>query len=274
MTIEKIMAKDVITIHKDQTIVDALKLMQKHKISRLPAISPKTDELVGIITEKDMAIKIASSKYEDVPLSHMRISTIMTQDVITASPSDSRLNVLKKMVDNHIGGIPIVDDNKIVGMITKTDFLRDIDVAPYNETPVKDVMTKRVITIGPDERLVHARRLMIDNDISRLVVINSGLIMGIITGKDLAKTIIDLKKRVPEKYQHSQIRNLFVQEVMSQTIETTTKTSSISEVANFMVENEFSGMPVSDEKNKVQGIITKTDILKFIYDHDRKRGNY
>ncbi len=274
MTIEKIMAKDVITIHKDQTVVDALKLMQKHKISRLPAISPKTDELVGIITEKDMATKIASAKYEDVPLSHMRISTIMTQDVITASPSDSRLNVLKKMVDNHIGGIPIVEDNKIVGMITKTDFLRGIDVAPYNETPIKDVMTKRVITIGSDERLVHARRLMIDNDISRLVVINSGLIMGIITGKDLAKTIIDFKKRVPEKYQHSQIRNLFVQEVMSQTIETTTKTSSISEVANFMVENEFSGMPVSDEKNKVQGIITKTDILKFIYDHGRKRGNY
>lgn len=51
---------------------------------------------------------------------------------------------------------------------------------------------------------------MIDNDVARLVVVNSGLIMGIITAKDMAKTIVEFKERVPEKYQHTQIRNLFV----------------------------------------------------------------
>ncbi|WP_455645794.1 CBS domain-containing protein [Methanosphaera sp.] len=275
MTIENVMAKDIITIHKDQTVSDALKLMSKHKISRLVAISPKSGEVAGIITEKDMAIKIASSKYENVPLSHMRISTIMTPDVITAKTSDSKVRVLKTMVDKHIGGIPILDDeNKVVGMVTKTDFLNDMDAEQYKETPIKEIMTNRVVTVGPDDRLVHARRLMIDNDISRLVVVNSGLIMGIITAKDVARTVIDFKKRVPEKYQHSQIRNLFVQEVMSQTIETTTKDASIADVAEIMVANEFSGMPVSDDKNKVQGIVSKTDILKYVYDHNRKRGNY
>lgn len=274
MTIEKIMAKDIVTVNKDQTVIDALKLMQKHKISRLPAISPKTKELVGIITEADMAIKIASAKYEEVPLTHMRISTIMTSDVITAAPSDSKLQVLKKMVDNHIGGIPIVDDGQIVGMITKTDFLKDLTDDVYTETSIKDILTKRVVTIGPDERFVHARRLMKDNEISRLVVVDSGTIAGIVTDKDLTKTIIDFKKRVPEKYQATQIRNLFVQELMSQTITTTTKDASIADVANTMVSEEFSGIPVSDDKNKVQGIITKSDILNFVYDHNRKRGNY
>lgn len=274
MTIDKVMAKGIVTVRKDQTVSDALKLMNKHKISRLPAISPKTGELVGIVTEKDMATKIASSKYEEVPLSHMRISTIMTQDVITAKPSDEKVKVLKLMVDNHIGGIPIIDGDEIIGMVTKTDFLKNIDTNPFNETPIKEIMTNRVITVSPDDRLVHARRLMIDNDIARLVVVDSGLIMGIITAKDMAKTIIDFKKRVPEKYQHSQIRNLFVQEVMSQTIETTTKDASITDVAKIMVEKEFSGMPVSDDKNKVHGIVSKTDILRYIYNYNRKRGNY
>ena len=89
MTIENVMAQEIITVRKDQTVSDALKLMEKHKISRLPVISPKTDELVGIVTEKDMAIKIASAKYEEVPLSHMRISTIMTDKVITADVGES-----------------------------------------------------------------------------------------------------------------------------------------------------------------------------------------
>ncbi|RAP52051.1 MAG: hypothetical protein BZ138_03760 [Methanosphaera sp. rholeuAM270] len=274
MTIDKVMAKDIITVRKDQTINDALKLMDKHKISRLPVISPKTDELVGIITEKDMATKIASSKYEEVPLSHMRISTIMTDNVITANVEESKVQVLKKMVENHIGGIPILDGDDIVGMVTKTDFLKEADTDAYSNTPIKEVMTNRVITINPDERVVHARRLMIDNDIARVVVVNNGVIIGIFTAKDMAKTIIEFKKRVPEKYQHSQIRNLFIQEVMSQSIVTTTKDSSIAEVAKIMVEQEFSGMPVADEKNKVHGIVSKTDILKYIYDYNRKRGNY
>lgn len=276
MTIDKIMAKDVITVNKDQTVVDALKLMKKHKISRLPAISPKTKELVGIITEKDMAIKIASAKYEEIPLSHMRVSTIMTQDVITAAPTDSKLQILKKLVDNHIGGIPIVDEQtkEIVGIVTKGDFLKQLDKEPYTTTPIKDIMTKRVITIGPDDRFVHARTLMIDNKISRLVVVSSGSIAGILTDKDMTKTIIEFKKRVPEKYQANQIRNLFVQEIMSQTIETQPKDATVSDVAHIMVDKEYSGIPVSDDGSKVQGIITKSDILKFVYDQNRKRGNY
>ncbi len=273
MTIDNIMAKGIVTVRKDQTVEDALRLMKKHKISRLPVINAKDDQLVGIITEKDMATKIASSKYEDLPLTHMRISTIMTDDVITVSVTDSKVSVLKTMVDNHIGGIPIIEDDEIVGMITKTDFLKDMDLDVYDDTPVKEIMTKRVVTVNPDDRLVHARRLMIDKSISRLVVVNAGLIMGIVTAKDMAKTIIDFKKRVPEKYQENQIRNLFVQEIMSQTIETTTKETSIADVAKVMVDKEFSGMPVS-ENNKVQGIVSKTDILRFVYDQNRKRGNY
>lgn len=274
MTIDKIMAEDIVTVRKDQTVLDAVKLMSKHKISRLPAVSAKTGELVGIVTDVDIATKTSSSKYESLPLSHIRISTIMTHDVITAKTSDSKLSVLKTMVDNHIGGVPIMDEDKIVGMVTKTDFLKDLDKQPYNEVAIKEIMTKRVVTVSPDDRYVHARRLMLDHGIRRLVVVNAGVIIGILTVKDLAKTIIDFKKRVPEKYQHSQIRNLFVQEIMSQTIETADQNDTISDVAKVMVEKEFSGMPIADEKNKVHGIVSKSDILKYIYNYSRKRGNY
>ena len=61
---------------------------------------------------------------------------------------------------------------------------------------------------------------------------------------------------------------------MSKTIETTPKDATIAEVAQIMVKEEFSGMPISDDNNKVQGIVSKTDILKFIYNHNRKRDNY
>jgi CBS domain-containing protein len=61
---------------------------------------------------------------------------------------------------------------------------------------------------------------------------------------------------------------------MSQTIETADKDDTIADVAKIMVEKEFSGMPIADDKNKVHGLVSKTDTLKYVYDHNRKRGNY
>ncbi|MDO5852102.1 MAG: CBS domain-containing protein [Methanobacteriaceae archaeon] len=274
MTIKEVMAESIITIHKEQNIIDALKLMKKYKISRLPAISTKEnkDELVGILTEKDMATKIASSKYENLPISHFRISTLMTPDIITADVNDAKIKVLKKMVDNKIGGIPIMDDNKIVGIVTKTDFMKKCTIEPYTTTPISEIMTPKVLTIESEDRFVHARRIMIDNEVSRLIIVDTGKIEGIISARDMAKAVIEFKKRVPEKYQESQIRNMYIKDVMSKNVESVTSDMTIADVAKIMVDNEFSGMPIVDD-GKMKGIVTKTDILKFITDVMNRREN-
>ncbi len=267
MHIKDIMTPKVVVADKDQNIHDALKLMKKHKVSRLPVVNTNNEherELVGIITEKDIALRLGSSRYGNMAPSHFYISTVMTPDPITLKSSENIGNAAKIMIDNKIGGIPVVDDGKIVGIVTKTDFIKTCQGIPYDKTYVKDMMQTKVMTVSPEDRLVHARRIIIDEDIGRLPVMSGGELEGILTAKDIASSMISFRKVVPDKYQSARIRNLLVEDIMTQNVRTINEGSTIAEASSFMIDEDFSGIPVVNDSSEITGMITKTDLMNFI----------
>lgn len=107
----------------------------------------------------------------------IRISDIMTADPVVISPERKISQAIQLMNVNKIGGLPVVKDNKLVGVITSRD-LRAVDP---NEQ-VRNLMTKEVVTVKPDTLLWRAQELLEENEIERLVVINHrNEVIGIIT---------------------------------------------------------------------------------------------
>ena len=100
MQIKNLMSEDLITVDKDQNLSDALKLLRKHNVSRLPVTNNK--ELVGIISERDIANKLGSSKYESMPASRLHISSVMVKDVFTVPQTMQLEEVAKLMLENGI----------------------------------------------------------------------------------------------------------------------------------------------------------------------------
>lgn len=269
MHVKDIMSREVVGIDKDQNIHDALKLMKKHKVSRLAVLKGhrrNNKELEGIITEKDIALRLGSSRYGNLPPSHFHVSTVMSTDLITVESDESLGSAAKKMIDNKIGGIPAVNGDELVGIITKTDFIKTCQGIPYNNTFIKDKMEKNLMTINPQDRLVHARRMIIDEDVGRLLVMDGGNLEGIITAKDIACSMISFRKVVPDKYQSARIRNLLVEDIMTQNVRTIAESASIADASTMMVDEECSGIPAMNDSGDVTGIITKTDLMKFIVD--------
>ncbi|MCC7557701.1 MAG: CBS domain-containing protein [Methanobacteriaceae archaeon] len=267
MYIKNIMTPEVVLVDKDQNICDALKLMKKNKISRLIVVNTNEEhvkELVGVITEKDIALKLGSSKYGNLAPSHFHVSTVMHTDLVNAESDQNVGTVAKKMLDNRVGGLPVLDKDQIEGVVTKTDFIGICMGKPYQNTLVKDIMSQDLITIAPHDRIVHARRLILDEDLGRLPVMEDGELVGMITAKDIAKSMISFRKVVPDKYKAARIRNLLVEDVMTQNVETINENLNVEETAKTMVEEGFSGMPVVDDDGQLVGIITKTDLVKFI----------
>ncbi len=126
MQVKNLMSEELVTIDKDQNICDALRLMKKHKISRLPVTNQNENnekELVGIIAEKDIATKLGSSKYGNLAPSHFHVSTVMVKDVITVE-DDMDINKTAKMIlEKNIGAVPVTSNGDLVGIITKSDFI-------------------------------------------------------------------------------------------------------------------------------------------------------
>jgi CBS domain-containing protein len=266
MHVKDIMKEEVVHVDKDQNIQDALKLMKKHKFSRLPVVNVGTDhvrELVGIVTEKDIALKLGSSKYGNLPPSHFHVSTVMKQDPIVVETTQSIGKAAKTMIENKIGGMPVVNDCEIVGMLTKTDFLEICHGKPFNTTNISKKMITDLFTVSPQDRLVHARRCLIDNGIGRLPVVEDNILEGIVTANDVAMAMISFRKIVPDKYKNARIRNLLVEDVMTQNVKTIDADATLDDAATTMLENNFSGIPV-EVGGVLAGIITKTDLINFV----------
>ena len=262
MQIKNLMSEDIITVDKDQNLSDALKLLRKNNVSRLPVTNNK--ELVGIISERDIAAKLGSSKYESMPASRLHISSVMVKDVFTVPETMQLDEVAKLMLDNGIGSVPVMnDEDKMSGIVSKADFVTLAVGIAFEKVTVKEIMTKDLIVVSPTDRLVHARRQMIESHVGRVPVVDDGKLVGMVTSKDLMRAFIDFRKKVPEKYQKSQIKEVLVEDIMSTNPLVVAKEDSISDVAKIMIETGYNGLPVV-ENDKVIGIITQTDILRLI----------
>tara|TARA_Y100000590_G_scaffold282622_1_gene317924 strand:- start:2449 stop:2865 length:417 start_codon:yes stop_codon:yes gene_type:complete len=121
--IRDIMEKNVITIEKDKTAQDAAKIINEKDISFLVVMDEGLP--VGVLSESDFVRKIAA---EDKKSSDVPISDIMSYKFRSVGPTTTIENAVQKMLNNNIRRLLILEDDKLVGVITQTDlasYLRD-----------------------------------------------------------------------------------------------------------------------------------------------------
>ena len=123
------MAEGPITITEDTSIDKALKLMQNQKIRRLPVLN-KRGKLVGIVSEKDLLYvspsPATSLSMWEIPhlLSKIKMRDTMTKDVITVTKDVPLEEAARIMADSKVGGLPVMRDGDLVGIITETDMFK------------------------------------------------------------------------------------------------------------------------------------------------------
>jgi acetoin utilization protein AcuB len=129
MLVGERMSHPVITVSPNTPMQEAHKLMRDEKIRRLPVVD-KQGKLVGIISESDLLNAAPSdattlSVWEmNYLLSKITVKEIMTRKVISAQPDTPLEDAARNMVDNKIGGLPVVRNNEVVGIITETDLFK------------------------------------------------------------------------------------------------------------------------------------------------------
>jgi CBS domain-containing protein len=116
---------------------------------------------------------------------------IMTNHVVTSSPHESLAQVASAMLRHSIGSVAILEDKKIVGIITERDFVRIVEQVGVmlEKNMAKDHMTKPVVTVQSDTSVAEIINLMKNKHIRHLIVLDKERkIAGIISSRDLMKT--------------------------------------------------------------------------------------
>lgn len=257
MKTKEIMTKEVIYVDKDEDLKHVLDLMKKHNITKIPVVEDK--KLVGIVTDSLIAYKLGSIRKRDISTSRMHASSVTEKEIDIISPDTDVKKILKMVGKPGPTMLPVVEKDKLVGVVTKADLLFLVD----SKKPLNTIMQRDIHTVSPEDRIVHARRVMIDENVARLPVVDQGKLFGIISDIEIAFAFAKLKKSFSLGRQKHRLDELTVKTVMKSPVLWTTRTVSAIEAAKIMMKHHIGSLPVIDDDALV-GIVTRTDLLKTV----------
>jgi CBS domain-containing protein len=292
-----------VTLEGNKTLYSARNILIKYNISRVVILKDKESKKpVGIITEKDI-VRFLYAEFPNRGLDEIRVGEIIANQRLITVKEDTNISVCANlMLNSSISSLLVTKDNDnggiLSGIITKSDLLDAYAKSFAGNVAINEYMTKKVLTVKPDESVYMVLLIMADGNVSRVIVVgNNNRPVGIITSHDLlpASTLLIADKSRPPHIQcwtkgknikenkiknesftststyagvlpYGMKRTLLAEDIMKFNPIMITDYADLVDAALIMRGNRISGLPVVDSNDKLVGIITKTDITRAIAD--------
>ena len=133
----KAKGEQVWTISKDSTVLESLELMAEKRIGSLLVL--EGGQVIGIFTERDYARRVGPDRLRP---EETRIEEVMTRELITVDPNQTVNDCMVLMTDNHIRHLPVMDEGRLVGIISVGDVVKDmIEELEFHVEQLKSYIT-------------------------------------------------------------------------------------------------------------------------------------
>ncbi|MFC2154441.1 CBS domain-containing protein [Candidatus Altiarchaeota archaeon] len=176
-------------IGKDSSIDEVIEIMLNKRTSAIPVVNnSESREVLGIITERDLLPKAI-----DLDVS---IAEIMRADTITSSLGMMISDVSKIMVRNRLRRLPVIREDKVIGIVTVFDVLKFLEKGDFKgvsaeenlSTRVDEIMEKRVVSLKPEDSITEVLRLIEETSLGGFPVVSENMeLKGILTTTDVIR---------------------------------------------------------------------------------------
>ncbi len=245
LTAADMMSKNVASIAPDETVVSAAMMMSEKGISCLAVAD--NGHLAGILTETDMLRRVARNGRH---FYRTKLDQIMSHPVQSISPDTSVLQASEIMGRMHVKRLPILEQEKLVGIVTQTDLVRVL--TSYGMwRDISEIMSRNVAAIGANASVAEAAEVMTSRKISCIVVLDGEVAAGVLTEKDVLKRVVALK-RDPTRVK--------MRDVMSSPVSSIPASYSVFSAGKMMEEMSVRRLVVTEDK-RVCGVVTQSDIF-------------
>jgi CBS domain-containing protein len=249
--IKDVMAKPT-TIAKSAKITEALDKMLDEGLD--PLIAVNNNSVVGTVSRQAIAEKLGSKQNSVIAPAAIHVASVVEEDFTSVYPDES-INVLIPLLQRYKLVVVYDSDHNLIGQVSAGDLLKKF----RPDTGIEQVLEK-VINIEADERVVHLRRRMLDDKITRFVVSENNKFTGMVTETDVAVAMRKFRETTRDQHQDHQIRNILVKDIMSSPLISVDISSNVSDVIDLMLKKNISSMPVT-ENGKLSGIVTRQSLV-------------
>jgi CBS domain-containing protein len=269
-----IASREVVTVPPTMSIMGAVKTMLGKGFRRIPIADAGTNRLKGIVTSQDIVDflgggqrhLIVKNKFKGNLLAAVNgsISEIMEENVISINEKDSLKDVLKTLIKENIGGLPITDsDNRVKAIVSERDFVFLISGVITGKI-VSEYMSKNIITAPPDMTVEAAAKSMINNGFRRLPLVRDNVLVGIITASDILRFLGsgDIFERLATG-NATDVFKVPVRTLINRDVIFTGSDIDLGEAAGTMLSKKVGSLPVLED-GELKGIITERDFVRAI----------
>ncbi|MFC1766575.1 CBS domain-containing protein [Planctomycetota bacterium] len=253
LKVADIMTRDVVTVAPSQSIQEAALLMTEKHIS---CVLVSTDnQLLGILSQKDLM----DSTLTSCAPTEIQVCDRMSQAVETIDPKTPALHASMIMDTMGVKRLPVVSEEGLVGLVTQTDLVHALESMSALRSVI-DIMTEEIAAVEADQSVARAVEMMAQKGISSVLVMCHGKAEGILTEKDVLRTVLAQGKD-PEQ--------TCVVEVMTFPLITVPSSHSVMSASRLMDDKRVHRLVVVDE-DQTLGIVTRTDIIKGYQAHAQR----
>jgi CBS domain-containing protein len=256
--------RQTVCVTQKESVYNAAILMQRRNFRHLPVIA-QGGKIAGILSAQDIVDSLAlvlgheDSSSKIVESLDIPVHRIMALHPIVVEKGDGLAEVVKKLVAHNIGALPVIDEMGIVqGIITLRDVVGLLGTGSIPlGVSVTEIMSRKLISIGPDATMAEAVKLMSDMRVRRLPVFSEvGNLLGMVTNKDVLRLVSRLKN---EKSPFAER----VSDHMTRDVITIESEEDVRLLASRMVIFSIGGLMVNGkEDSKVIGLATERDLVK------------
>lgn len=181
----------------------------------------------------------------------LSVRDIMTTDVVTATLDETVYLAAKRMSENQVSCLVIVNGKHVTGILTEKDVLKAVgrEQTDFRRLTVRERMSRPVKTTSPEISVIEAGEIMESMGIKRLVVVEDAQLMGVVTQTDITRGLISLSPLG------------CVSTIMSTNVATVQAEAAVAEAARIMSSNGISCI-LAMHRHTVAGIVSEKDLLK------------
>ena len=210
----------------------------------------KTDNKINDLIDTKIT-DVAHGRLITSSRSWLEAVDVMSKNVTTISPDETVVSAAKRMSEDNISCVIVVDNAAVVGILTETDLLKWVagKDRDFDKTKVDEIMSRPVVSIPPDLPVLTASKIVETKHIKRLPVLDRNQLVGIITQTDLIRVLTS----------YGMWRD--VVEIMNTDVVSIQRQATVTEAAKAMASDKISCIVVVEDDGVV-GVFTEKDLLK------------
>ncbi|MET1101983.1 MAG: CBS domain-containing protein [Pyrodictiaceae archaeon] len=256
-TVRDVMRIEFPVVAKDETLEHAVRVMDKYDLDRVVVV--KQGRIVGIMTKKDIMMKLATLRTRNVTPGRLHVSSFMTPNPFTITPEKSLKEAASIMLEHGFGSLPVVKGHSLEGLLTRWEIASE---ARGLQVKVVDVMFTIPESLRTTHKLIHARQLFLKYDVMFMPVLDeNNRLVGYITIDEIADAFLAFHDIVPVRFRKERIEKLLVDDVLRPRAPIVNVNDNLGAVIDKIKERKSKGAVVV-HKDRVVGIVTLKELVK------------